>query len=253
MFTRVELKWMKRVLTIKKKSVDEVSASYIYRQTTVFERDKKRKIVRRELEDLRFKLEIYTPEEVLKLANEHERSSLGINNFSGVYIIHNYTRDFYYIGQSVKVFSRIHHHFKPKNGNPEIYRDYLAGHKIFISPLPLGETGYSSLNEFEDYAIRAYGCLDPYGYNRTSGNVMDHVTYSNEDYYKLTELLLSKLLESGELWDLTNDKKRINYIGNLFVEYNLPYNTEFQLGFRTAAKVFQKENKKETRKESIVE
>ena len=235
---------MKKVLTVEEKAVDEVSASYIYRQQTIAERDKKRKAVRRELDDIRIRLEIYKPEEILNLANKKERDSMGIDNFSGIYIIHNYTRDFYYVGQAVKVFTRIHNHFKRVNGNPEIYRDYLSGHEIFISPISLAETTYSSLNEFEDYAIRAYECLDPFGYNKNPGNVLDQVTYSNEDYYKVAELILKKLLKNGLLWELTNDKKRLKFIYSLFLEFNLPNNLEFIYGFKTAAKAYQKVHKK---------
>lgn len=65
--------------------------------------------MRKELDALRKKNEKFTPQELLKLKKERENQ--GIENFAGIYIIHNRVKDIYYVGQAKRVFDRAYKHF----------------------------------------------------------------------------------------------------------------------------------------------
>lgn len=89
-------------------------------------------------------------------------------DFTGVYVIHNTTKDMNYVGQSVRVVGRVTRHFTG-HGNGDVYADYKYGDDFTIKVVSLHESGYESLDALERDAIRAYAAYDC-GYNRTRGN-----------------------------------------------------------------------------------
>ena len=89
-------------------------------------------------------------------------------DFTGIYVIHNTTKDMHYVGQSVRVVGRVTQHFTGP-GNGDVYADYKYGDDFTIKVVSLYESGYESLDALERDAIRAYAAYDC-GYNRTRGN-----------------------------------------------------------------------------------
>lgn len=89
-------------------------------------------------------------------------------DFTGIYVIHNTTKDMNYVGQSVRVVGRVTQHFTG-HGNGDVYADYKYGDDFTINVVSLYESGYESLDALERDAIRAYAAYDC-GYNRTRGN-----------------------------------------------------------------------------------
>jgi|GEM_PF-6877106 len=72
--TEDELKWIRHILRDSDLSSEiELSPSYCYKNKTEDERNENRKIVRKELDDLKDKLIKFTPEELLELKNENNR------------------------------------------------------------------------------------------------------------------------------------------------------------------------------------
>lgn len=97
------------------------------------------------------------------------RSALTRNgDFTGIYVIHNKTKDKYYVGQSVRVVGRVRQHLMGR-GNGDVYADYKYGDKFEINLVSLRESGYDSLDALERDTIKAYGAYTK-GYNRTRGN-----------------------------------------------------------------------------------
>ena len=95
-------------------------------------------------------------------------SILAENEFTGVYILHNETKDLYYVGQSVKVLARVKQHLT-SHGNGDVYADFKYGDSFTVKTIPLAESGYQSLNDLERDAIEAFDAYDK-GYNMTRGN-----------------------------------------------------------------------------------
>lgn len=95
-------------------------------------------------------------------------------NFKGVYILHNETKDKYYVGQAQKIFNRVNQHFTGK-GNGDVYADYKYGDKFTIRFIKLSESGFRSLDDLEHSAILKYDAYKK-GYNKNRGvqNHSDH-------------------------------------------------------------------------------
>lgn len=93
---------------------------------------------------------------------------LGDSEFTGVYILHNVTKGKYYVGQSIRVLSRINQHLTG-HGNGDVYADFKYGDSFTVSTIPIQGSGYQSLNDLERDTISAYNAKDN-GYNMTSGN-----------------------------------------------------------------------------------
>jgi hypothetical protein len=89
-------------------------------------------------------------------------------NFPGVYILHNVTKDKYYIGQGRQVLDRVNMHFTG-HGNGDVYADYKYGDIFTIKIIALANSGFSTLNELEKEAITYYDAYRS-GYNKTRGN-----------------------------------------------------------------------------------
>lgn len=86
----------------------------------------------------------------------------------GVYIIHNETKRMYYVGQSVRLSSRLKDHFSG-HGNPDVYADYKYGNKFRIRWIFLDGSEFTDLNFMERYYIKQYNSFEN-GYNKTAGN-----------------------------------------------------------------------------------
>ena len=96
------------------------------------------------------------------------RDTLRQSDFTGVYVLHNLTKDMYYVGQSIKVIDRVGQHLTG-HGNGDVYADFKYGDEFEVSTLSLVGSGYASLNDLERETIAAYDAYD-HGYNRTTGN-----------------------------------------------------------------------------------
>lgn len=93
---------------------------------------------------------------------------LSSSEFTGVYILHNTRKDTYYVGQSIRVLSRINQHLTG-HGNGDVYADYKHGDAFTVSTIPFQNSGYQSLNDLERDTIAAYDAQS-HGYNMTRGN-----------------------------------------------------------------------------------
>lgn len=89
-------------------------------------------------------------------------------NFKGVYLLHNISKDIFYVGKSNKVLDRINSHFVGR-GNGDVYADYVYGDSFEIRAISLVASRYNSLNKLESDMIFTY---KPYeeGYNKNRGS-----------------------------------------------------------------------------------
>ena len=92
-----------------------------------------------------------------------------IDDFEGIYILHNTTDDLYYVGQAVSVHKRLKQHFL-HGGNYDIYADYKYGKKFTVEVHPLKDSGFHTLNAQERHYIEAFDAVN-HGYNKTHGNL----------------------------------------------------------------------------------
>lgn len=234
-----DLSWIRDIL----RSYDpfgEISPSYLHKLKLEDERNRKKESVRRELDELQNKIMKYDPQELQQLRKNQISEVSEIKHISGIYIIHNCDRHLYYVGQSKNMANRVHQHLIRNEGHPELNEHYLMEEKFTISMIPLAKTSFSSLDDLEDYAIRAYDSLYPCGYNRMPGNIMVKPIFRNEDYQKAAYLIFDDIKEKEGFFSLSNDKKRMSYIRNLFAELNLPQNVSIMLSLKTLIKEYQK-------------
>ena len=112
-----------------------------------------------------------TPEQFMRLRSAslggRKRYALKLN-YAGVYIIHNKTKNLYYVGQGKQVLNRVYAHFSGR-GNGDVYADYKYGDQFTIRTIALKNSGFSNLNELERYCISYYNAYY-HGYNKTRGN-----------------------------------------------------------------------------------
>lgn len=78
---------------------------------------------------------------------------------TGIYIVHNATKDLYYVGQSAKAIDRAAIQFLGR-GNRDVYADYKYGDSFNIRIIPLSRSCYESLNELKRAAIQALEAAD---------------------------------------------------------------------------------------------
>jgi len=114
-----------------------------------------------------------TPEEFFAMRKTsfggHGRPSYALTqNFAGVYILFNSTKNMYYVGQGKEVLNRVNAHFTGK-GNGDVYADYKYGDKFTIKMIALEKSGCATLNELERNTIMTYDAFAS-GYNKTRGN-----------------------------------------------------------------------------------
>lgn len=91
-----------------------------------------------------------------------------MQDFVGVYILHNTYNNKYYVGQSVHVLKRLCQHFNGK-GCEDVYKDYCRGMPFEIQCIALANSGYDNLNKLERDYISYYNAYYN-GYNKTRGN-----------------------------------------------------------------------------------
>lgn len=134
---------------------------------------KAKKKIREQIKGLASDTLEMSPEEFFKMRNQ----SFGGRgkpqyakqfNFAGVYILFNYTKDMYYVGQAQKVLDRVNNHFTGK-GNGDVYADYKYGDRFGIKMISLENSSYSNLNELERNTIMTFDSY-AHGYNKTRGN-----------------------------------------------------------------------------------
>ena len=89
-------------------------------------------------------------------------------DFEGVYILHNLTKDMYYVGQSINVAERVKNHLKGK-GNGDVYADFKYGDMFEVILIALEDTDYVNLNDLERHCIAAFHAYEK-GYNKNRGN-----------------------------------------------------------------------------------
>lgn len=114
-----------------------------------------------------------TPQEFFELRNSRVggrgRKHISTQyDFAGVYILYNYDRNMYYVGQGKKVFQRVNSHFTG-HGNGDVYADYIYGDDFTIRMIALANSGFRTLNELERNTIATYNAYSK-GYNKTRGN-----------------------------------------------------------------------------------
>ncbi|WP_416150229.1 GIY-YIG nuclease family protein [Salipaludibacillus sp. HK11] len=131
------------------------------------------KIIREQIFELANNTLELTPEEFFEIRNKSfggRGNALYSNNynFAGVYILHNKSKELYYIGQGKQVLNRVNSHLTGK-GNGDVYADYKYGDYWTIKMIALKNTSFNTLNELERYAIETYDSYNK-GYNKTRGN-----------------------------------------------------------------------------------
>lgn len=112
-----------------------------------------------------------TTDEFIELRHEAKMDRRGSRdrlNFAGVYILHNKTKDRYYVGQGQKVANRVNAHFSGR-GNGDVYADHKYGDVWTIRIIELNQSGFKTLNTLEREAIAYYDAYT-HGYNKTRGN-----------------------------------------------------------------------------------
>ena len=81
------------------------------------------------------------------------RALLQQGEVTGIFIVHNATKDLYYVGQSAKAIDRAALQFLGR-GNCDIYADFKYGDAFNVRIVPLSTSGYESLNELKRTAIK---------------------------------------------------------------------------------------------------
>lgn len=133
----------------------------------------KKAIIRKKITGLANNTLEMSPEEFMKMRKTsfggRGRPSYALTqNFAGVYILYNKTKNMYYVGQGKEVLNRVNAHFTGK-GNGDVYADYKYGDIFTIKMIALSTSGFSSLNELERNTIMTYNSYAN-GYNKTRGN-----------------------------------------------------------------------------------
>ena len=85
-------------------------------------------------------------------------------DFTGVFVLHNLSKDKFFVGHSIHVLERVRQHFTG-HGNGDVYADWKMGDKFIISTLSLVDSGHKDLNELEQEIIEAYDARN-HGYNK---------------------------------------------------------------------------------------
>lgn len=135
--------------------------------------------IEKEIEILERNSASMNPQEFFKFFEASRKNKKNLHaydgdfTFSGIYVLHNLTRDKHYVGQSINVMKRVNTHFTGRHGgNKSVYADFKHGDKWNIRLIDMKFTNYSNLNDLEKYAIQLYKGYDK-GYNKTRGNKSD--------------------------------------------------------------------------------
>lgn len=87
---------------------------------------------------------------------------------TGIYILHNFTKNKYYVGQGKNVNRRMLDHFTKSKSKNSILKDYKQGDLFEYKQIKLIESGFDNINELEKAYINYYNSIDK-GYNSASG------------------------------------------------------------------------------------
>jgi hypothetical protein len=87
---------------------------------------------------------------------------------TGVYVLHNITKQICYVGQATSMNRRLHQHFSGE-GCEDAYSDWLDGDTFIIEQHPLREDDFDTLNAQEMHYIALHNSYYN-GYNKTRGN-----------------------------------------------------------------------------------
>lgn len=130
----------------------------------------KRKKVKKAILHLASGAQEMSAEDFIKLCEvrEGKRSVSNQSDFTGIYIIHNVSKDMYYVGQSKNVLKRISSHLGG-SGNGDVYADMKYGDEFTVKAISLVQSDYDNLDDLERDAIQAYRAFED-GYNKTRGN-----------------------------------------------------------------------------------
>ncbi len=114
-----------------------------------------------------------TPQEFFEIKNTRTKSQgrpsiANQYDCEGVYVLFNKSKNMYFVGQGVRVLTRINNHFTGR-GNGDVYADYKYGDNFTIKIIPLERSGFNTLNELERNTISTYNAYGK-GYNKTRGN-----------------------------------------------------------------------------------
>ncbi len=142
-------------------SVLTLGLAYIY--WLPYKKDKQCKLY---VEGLISNSKIYKAQEFLYMYESIKISNNKISELDspGIYIIHNTTKDKYYVGQSVNVIKRVNNHLKGK-GNGDVYADFKYGSNLTIQIIKCRE---EDLNALEKQCIQKYNACG-LGYNKNKG------------------------------------------------------------------------------------
>lgn len=139
----------------------------------IIKRNKKRAEIDAQIEGLANNSIEMTPAEFMEMRNysfggRGSKSYALSQNFPGVYILYNKSKNMYYVGQGKQVLNRVNSHFTGK-GNGDVYADYKYGDEFTIKMIALDGSGFQTLNELERNTILHYNAFSN-GYNKTRGN-----------------------------------------------------------------------------------
>lgn len=110
---------------------------------------------------------VYTPDGFLRI-RETYKGHLQDFDFMGCYVIHNLTKDIYYVGQAKHVTNRVYAHFTGR-GNGDVYADYKYDNEFELLLVDIMDTEYRRLDDLERDLIGAFDAYN-HGYNKTRGN-----------------------------------------------------------------------------------
>ena len=86
------------------------------------------------------------------LKNRKDLTAIG--DITGLYILHNLSKDRYYVGQSATAISRAAAQLLGR-GNKDVYADYKYGDSFDVRIVPLEGSGYSNLKDFKCAVVQA--------------------------------------------------------------------------------------------------
>lgn len=82
------------------------------------------------------------------------KALIQLGEVTGVFIVHNVTKDLYYVGQSAKAIDRAALQFLGR-GNCDVYADFRYGDSFDVRIVPLSESCVESLTELKRSVIQA--------------------------------------------------------------------------------------------------
>lgn len=94
---------------------------------------------------------IYNPEN-----QQYDLKFMKGNDFEGVYILHNLTKEKYFVGRSQKVFRKVERHFNGF-GNALLYEDWKNGNAFTVRMIRLDGTNHFDLQSLEKEMVSKYG------------------------------------------------------------------------------------------------